>query len=248
MNFEIQKNNSNQEKEKVVSVHQEHIGILNYKFEVGEKELEKWNTQVEAIHTAIEEKDFESLKKLLENQKLIERTQKTLQRSEFLSLEKQKHIKDLLAISVWVIDNQNKWPGNFKTQFRLVVGGLKHLEDFTKKDGRVGPNCLDMCAITQALANKRGILGQIERVGVKGTGSRFGHRYWRSKEGFVVDTLWGIDIGGVYLTDEEYEKRRIRRQKERLGGLFIGSFNPSSPEDCTENYLDKDETFRKSAS
>ena len=55
----------------------------------------------------------------------------------------------------------------------------------------------------------------------------------------------GVDIGGVYLTDDEYESRRIKRKQERKIGSSIGSFNPSDIDDCIENYSDKKQTTKK---
>lgn len=235
------------EQEKIIPVHEEWIGLQKYKFEVGEQELEKWNTQVTEIHQALINKDFDTLTSLLKNDKLVERSKKLLERSQFLNPETQNHIKDLLAISVWIIDNQNHWPGNVTSGFRLIKGGLQRLESFTQGGGDLGPSCLDSCAIIEALSEKRGISGDIERLGKKGRGSRFEHRYWRSDQGFVVDTLWGIDIGGVYLSDEEYEARRQARAEERKAGRVIGSYNPSQKEDCIEDYTDKDSEAKQTA-
>ena len=228
------------EKEPTIVVHQERIGPMNYRLEAGKEQLESWNNQVDAIHQAIESQNFDQLAEYLKNDKLVERGKKILERAQMLSPEAQDHIKELLAISTWVIDNQNHWPGNWESGFKMIKGGLHRIEHFTRDGGTTGPSCLDMSAIVRAIAQERGIEGQIERLGTKGRGSRFEHRYWRSNKGFTVDTLWGIGTGGVYLSDEEYEERRIARKRERKLGS-IGSYNPSeASEDCIEDYTNKE--------
>lgn len=111
--------------------------------------------------------------------------------------------KTLLAISLWILREQDKW--KWRTISKVLKGGTFSLSSFVQKKGL--PSCLDSVVLTKRMAESFQIIGQVKLA--EPDKHQFSHRYFQSESGKIVDVWWGRrNRGGLFQKEEDYEEKK----------------------------------------
>ncbi len=200
-------------------VFSEKIGLRDYKVSVeDEKVLEEWHKQIEEILTAISVEHINrevlnnivrsdrEFQQLLKDGKFKRNLDWVFEQLEQSNLDEED--KKLLAIGLWF----DREKGMFKFTpliKRLLVGTNYKMEDVVKKWGL--PDCINSAVVTQEMAQQFGVDGAVEAQ----DNNRFGHRYFKSNSGKVVDVWWGGNRAGLFQSVDDFQKNKSEFGKQK---------------------------------
>ena len=180
-----------------------------------------WVLEIEEIIKALTQKDLIQARQLLGGGNYrgkIEEVYLTLIKEGLVD----KEDVVLASIALWVQRNQNNWVGTWVVIRRIARGGFYDVTSFVKSGIR--PSCLDTTVLFEVLAREFGISGAVKK-----TPSPYGHRYWQSQSGRIVDVLWGSWRAGLYrdekhfreITHHKFLRYKLRKKMIQLLSTLI---------------------------
>ncbi len=178
-------------------VHSTCFGVRHYTITHNHPQLtKKWSKEVWQIYYLLKSDNQAELATVLAGKNYKKDIRKVLSRYYADGYGDDESLK-LIAIGMWVFKNADSWAGFLRIANKILRGGRHDVTTFLQKGSH--PCCLDVASLTHVLAAEMGVKGEIKRK--RGP---YGHRYWQSASGKVVDARFGAWRGGVFNNLAQY--------------------------------------------
>jgi len=173
--------------------------------------LDKWKAGVDELISLISEKNTDELQKLMSPKGYFPGDFETIKKIIQEENLDETDIK-LLAIGLFVLREKSPW--NFaKSGLKILKGGKVKMESAFDQNGWA--NCYDIAAIVCELARMYGIEGKLEGKGLS-------HAHFETKDGKISDPMYGWKRGGIFQTKEIFDKFKKDMGLLRRMGLKRG--------------------------
>ncbi len=172
----------------------------------GPETMETWKGEIAEIKASLEAgKDSGQMDAIVEK-----RDQKLSQMEGVWKMLNEEELDDealtLLSVGLWAEMNAAKWQGISRAAIKLLKGGRRPLAETVAPDDVM--TCLDRGVLINEIMKAHGIPGGVYTFGK----TRFGHRFWISDSGRVLDPGYAWSRGG-YCPDLDHYREHVKNNK-----------------------------------